>query len=62
MNMLDDSKGLQYDAQFFSQQVVDSNVNAQGQYVYNTFTDRGLTDLLENQSLWEMRLGIQFEC
>ena len=61
MNMLDDSKGLQYDAQFFSQQVVDSNVNSDGQYVYNTFRDRGLTDLLENQSLWEMRVGVQFE-
>ena len=61
MNMLDDSKGIQYDAQFFSQQVVDSNINDAGQYVFNTFTDRSLTDLLENRSLWEMRLGIQFE-
>jgi hypothetical protein len=61
MNMLDDSKGLQYDAQFFSQQVVESTVNAEGQYVFNTFRDRGLTDLLENQSLWEMRVGVQFE-
>ena len=61
MNMLDDSKGIQYDAQFFSQQVVDSNINDAGQYVFNTFTDRSLTDLRENRSLWEMRLGIQFE-
>ncbi|MGM0633787.1 MAG: carboxypeptidase regulatory-like domain-containing protein [Pseudomonadota bacterium] len=61
MNMIDDSWGLQYDAQFFSQQVVDMSLNDQGQYVFERFNDRGVTDLQENRSLWEVRVGVQFE-
>lgn len=61
LNMIDDSLGLQYDGQFFSQQVVTSSLNDQGQYVFERFTDRSVTDLLEQRSLWELRMGIQFE-
>lgn len=61
LNMIDDSWGLQYDAEFFSPQVVDMSLNDQGQYVFERFTDRGVTDLQETRSLWEVRLGIQFE-
>jgi len=61
LNMLDDELGLQYDGQFFSQQVVTASLNEQGQYVYERFRDRNITDLLEQRSLWELRLGIQFE-
>ncbi|MDE0509217.1 MAG: hypothetical protein OXI17_11350 [Gammaproteobacteria bacterium] len=61
LNMIDDELGLQYDGQFFSQQVVTSSLNDRGQYVFERFTDRNITDLLEQRSLWELRLGIQFE-
>ncbi len=61
LNMIDDELGLQYDGQFFSQQVVDSWLNDRGQYVFERFRDRNVTDLLEQRSLWELRVGIQFE-
>ena len=61
LNMLDDSWGVQYDAQFFSQQVVDMSINDAGQYVYESFNNRSLTDPLEIQSLWEVIVGVQFE-
>ena len=61
LNLIDDDMGLQYDAQSSVQQVVTADVDAMGRYVYKTFQDRSLSDLLENRSLWELRLGIQFE-
>ncbi|MFM1897506.1 MAG: hypothetical protein RLZZ385_2580 [Pseudomonadota bacterium] len=61
LNMLDDEWGQQYDAQFFSPDVVQSTVNAQGQYVFNNFDNKSVNFLLAPQSLWEMRLGVQFE-
>ena len=61
MNLLNDEWGHQYDAEFFSPDVVSSTVNAQGKYVYNQFTARSVNDLREVESLWEMRMGIQFE-
>lgn len=61
LNMIDDDLGLQYDGQFFSQQVVTSSLNDRGQYVFERFRDRNITDLLEQRSLWELRVGIQFE-
>lgn len=61
LNLIDDDLGLQYDGQFFSQQVVTSSLNDRGQYVFERFRDRNITDLLEQRSLWEIRLGLQFE-
>ena len=61
LNMIDDDLGLQYDGQFFSQQVVTSSLNDRGQYVFERFRDRAITDLIEQRSLWELRMGIQFE-
>lgn len=61
LNLIDDDMGLQYDGQFFSQQVVTSSVNDQGQYVFERFRDRDITQLLDNRSLYEIRAGIQFE-
>ena len=54
-NLLNSDWGRQVDAQFFSLQVVNSSLNANNQYVFESFTDRDLNDLLENRSLWEMR-------
>jgi len=59
-NMLNDKWGLVNDAQFFSVQVVNSSLNNQGQYVFERFNDRTIEDLLENRSLYEIVLGIDF--
>lgn len=59
-NLLNDDWGQANDQQFFSQQVVSAAINGNGQYVYSRFRDRDVTDLDENQSLWEVRLGIEF--
>ena len=61
MNLLDDEWGHQYDAQFFSPDVVTSSVNAQGQYVFERFNERSVSDLQEAQSLWQVRFGVQLE-
>jgi hypothetical protein len=57
-NFLSENWGSVWDAQFFSVQVVDSDVNDDGQYVFNEFSDRSISDLLENRSLWQVRVGI----
>lgn len=60
-NLLNDDWGKQYDAQFFSLEVVDASIDAgTGQYIYESFTDRDLNDLLETRSLWEARIGVEF--
>ena len=61
LNMLNDSWGRQSDAFFFNQQVVAASLDAQNRYVFEDFRDRGLTDLRENATLYEIRMGIQFE-
>ncbi|MDP2126426.1 MAG: TonB-dependent receptor [Pseudohongiella sp.] len=61
LNMLNNEWGHQYDAQFFSPDVVVSSVNAQGQYVYESFTPRPISTLREPESLWQVRLGVQIE-
>lgn len=59
-NMLNDKWGLVNDAQFFSVQVVNSTVNDQGQYVFERFNNRAINRLLENRSLYEIVMGIEF--
>ncbi len=61
LNMLNESWGVQYDNEFFSQQVLTSSVDAQGRYVFESFRPDTITDLRENASLYEVRLGIQIE-
>jgi hypothetical protein len=61
MNLLHDEWGVQYDAEFFSPDVVTSSVNAQGKYVYERFTPKSVSDLRETESLWQVRLGVQYE-
>ena len=58
-NLINDSWGHVNDAQFFSVQVVNSSVNDEGQYVYERFNDRSINQLLENRSLWTVRLGLE---
>jgi hypothetical protein len=52
--------GAVWDAPFFSRNVVESDVNDNGQYVFERFVDLDASDLIESRSLWEMRLGIGF--
>jgi hypothetical protein len=35
-------------------------VNAQGQYVFERFNNRSIEDIVETRSLWEARVGVQF--
>ena len=58
-NLIDDSWGHVNDAQFFSVQVVNSDVNDAGQYVYTNFNGGSVTNLQENRSLWDVRFGIE---
>lgn len=61
-NLLNDKWGRVNDAQFFSVQVVNSDVDAvTGQYIFNTFNDRTIEDVLESRSLYEIRLGIEID-
>jgi hypothetical protein len=41
-------------------QVVNSTRNGQGQYVFEQFNNRTIEDLLENRSLYEVVVGIDF--
>ena len=59
LNFLDDNWGKVYDAEFFSQEVVNSDVNADGQFVFERFRDRDVTTLLEFRSLWQARWGFE---
>ena len=61
LNMLNEGWGLQYDAEFFAQEVVDADIDANGRYEYNSFNQRDINNLRQNASLWEARLGIEFE-
>ncbi|MDZ7769197.1 MAG: carboxypeptidase regulatory-like domain-containing protein [Woeseiaceae bacterium] len=61
-NMLNDDWGKQVDAQFFSVQVVNSSVDpVTGQYIFESFSDRSVEDLLESRTLWEVRLGVEID-
>jgi hypothetical protein len=59
-NLLSEDWGSIWDAPFFSRQVVESNVNDDGQYAFERFVDLDPSDLVESRSLWEMRLGFGF--
>ena len=58
-NLLNSSWGRQYDAPFFSQEVVESSIDSQGRYVYEDFSPADSTELDEFASLWEMRMGFE---
>ena len=59
-NFLNKKWGTVTDAQFFSQQVVSVDIDAQGRFVYDRFRDRSVNDIKENRSLWEGRIGVEF--
>ncbi len=60
-NLLNDEWGHVNDAQFFSVQMIDTSVNDAGQYVFEDFNQgRSINDLKENSSLWQARVGLEF--
>ena len=59
LNLLNDSWGEQYDARFVSAQVVDSSVNSQGQFVFESFDPSNITELRIDSSVWEARVGVE---
>lgn len=59
-NLLNPNWGKITDANFFSQQVIESSVDAQGRYVFEEFNGGDINDVQEDASLWEARIGIEF--
>ena len=60
-NLINDDWGTQYDAEFFSVEVLDADVNEAGQFVFNDFTDLSVTDIVEIPSLWSVRVGLEID-
>ncbi|MDZ7644699.1 MAG: hypothetical protein U5K76_11020 [Woeseiaceae bacterium] len=61
-NLIDDEWGRVNDAKFFSVQVVNSSVDAgTGQYIFESFSEDTISEVLENRSLYEIRLGIEID-
>jgi hypothetical protein len=58
-NLLNDEWGHVNDAEFFSVQAVDLTVNDAGQYVFEEFNGGSVNYLLENRSLWTVRMGLE---
>ncbi len=58
-NMLNSDWGRVYDAEFFSQDVVDVSLDPSGAYIFEAFNPKGLSDLQTFSSVWEMRLGLE---
>jgi hypothetical protein len=59
LNMINDDWGGQYDSSFVSEQVVESSVNSSGQFVYEGFNTPEISELLQNISVWEARIGLE---
>lgn len=59
-NLLNEEWGHVNDAQFFGVRAVRSDVNDQGQYVFENFDGGSLNDLKENNSLWNARFSLEF--
>jgi outer membrane receptor for ferrienterochelin and colicin len=58
-NFLSSDWGHVKDAEFFSRDVIDADVDdVTGQFIFNSFTGKSIVDLREQRSLWEARLGI----
>ena len=57
-NLLNSDWGAVNDAQFFTPQVVRTNVSDTGVYEFQSFSERSINNLRQNRSFWEVRLGI----
>jgi len=60
-NMLNNDWGEIVDAQFFTPEIVGASVDAQGRFVFESFSDRSIERTYVNRSLWEARLGFDIK-
>ena len=60
-NFLHDDWGEIKDAVFFSPEIVSTDVNGAGQFVFTDFNDRSIERTVINRSLWEARLGFDIK-
>lgn len=61
-NLLNDDWGVLYEASFpQSASVVDATINEDGQYVFNSFTNRDPQARVTTPSLWRMTVGIEYK-
>ena len=61
LNLINSDWGAQYDAPFVGEQVVESSLNDAGQFVYDNFRGATTTDTLDDFSVWQARVGIEFK-
>jgi len=59
--LINNDWGAQYDAPFVNEQVVESSVNDAGQFVYESFSGATTTDTIDDFSVWQARVGIEFK-
>jgi hypothetical protein len=59
LNMINSDWGGQYDSAFVGEQVVESSVNGAGQFVYEGFNTPEVSELIQNISVWEARIGLE---
>jgi hypothetical protein len=64
-NLINDSWGIVNDSPFAPEDVVDAEVVTEGsdygKYQFNGFNGGSVNDVLQNRSLWDVRLGIEFQ-
>ena len=60
-NMLNSDWGEIVDAQFFTPEIVDASVDAQGRFVFEEFSERSIERTYISRSLWEARLGFDIK-
>jgi len=61
LNLINSSWGAQVDAPFVGEQVVESSINDAGQFVYESFRGANTSDTLDEFSVWQARVGIEFK-
>ena len=61
LNLINDDWGAQFDAPFVSEQVIESSVNDAGQLVFENFRGATTTETIDSFSVWQARIGIQFD-
>ncbi|MCW8926547.1 MAG: TonB-dependent receptor [Xanthomonadales bacterium] len=59
-NLINDSWGVVNDAEFFTVPAVRAHADDEGNIVYDRFDGGSLSYVRENRSLWDVRLGIEF--
>jgi hypothetical protein len=59
-NLITDRWGVYTDTQFFPRQVINNGINDQGQFVFTDYDPTSIEDVIEQRSLWEARIGIEF--